>query len=157
MNAATVDLRVRWLGRIEFARALALQEEIVLKKRDDCSVEDQLLGTRARTGLHHWADARSIQFVRRRTDSPWGTGRRAFAASSFRHQSRRPGNLSRAGTANGLSDYRFARNAVRICTNICAGSNNCSLIFSLNTGLLLAGGNRLPEFGSATARSLQSA
>jgi len=43
MNAATVDLHVRWLGRIEFARALALQQEIVLKKRDDCSVEDQLL------------------------------------------------------------------------------------------------------------------
>ena len=43
MNAATVDLHVRWLGRMEFARALALQKEIVLKKRDDCSVEDQLL------------------------------------------------------------------------------------------------------------------
>ncbi len=43
MNAATVDLHVRWLGRMEFARALALQEEIVLKKRDDRSVEDQLL------------------------------------------------------------------------------------------------------------------
>ena len=37
------DLHVRWVGRMEFARALALQEEIVLKKRDDCSVEDQLL------------------------------------------------------------------------------------------------------------------
>jgi lipoyl(octanoyl) transferase len=37
------DLHVCWLGRFEFARALALQEEIVLKKRDDCSVEDQLL------------------------------------------------------------------------------------------------------------------
>jgi len=43
MNAATVDLRVRWLGRMDFARALALQEEIVLKKRNDRSVEDQLL------------------------------------------------------------------------------------------------------------------
>ena len=43
MNSATVDLHVRWLGRMEFARALALQEEIVFKKRDDCSVEDQLL------------------------------------------------------------------------------------------------------------------
>jgi lipoyl(octanoyl) transferase len=43
MNSATVDLHVRWLGRVEFARALALQEEIVLNKRDDCSVEDQLL------------------------------------------------------------------------------------------------------------------
>jgi lipoyl(octanoyl) transferase len=33
----------RWAGRMEFTRALALQEEIVLKKRDDCSLEDQLL------------------------------------------------------------------------------------------------------------------
>ena len=43
MNAAVVGLRVRWLGRMEFQRALALQEEIVLKKREDPSVEDQLL------------------------------------------------------------------------------------------------------------------
>ena len=43
MNAAVVDLRVRWLGRMEFQRALALQEEIVLKKREDPAVEDQLL------------------------------------------------------------------------------------------------------------------
>jgi lipoyl(octanoyl) transferase len=37
------DLRVRWLGRMGFADALALQEEIVVKKRDARSVEDQLL------------------------------------------------------------------------------------------------------------------
>jgi lipoyl(octanoyl) transferase len=43
MTAAVVDLHVRWLGRMEFTRALALQQEIVLKKRDDRSVEDQLL------------------------------------------------------------------------------------------------------------------
>ena len=43
MNAAVADLRVRWLGRMGFKRALALQEEIVLKKREDPSVEDQLL------------------------------------------------------------------------------------------------------------------
>jgi lipoyl(octanoyl) transferase len=43
MNAALVDLRVRWLGRMEFQRALGLQEEIVLKKREDPAVEDQLL------------------------------------------------------------------------------------------------------------------
>jgi lipoyl(octanoyl) transferase len=42
MNRAAVDLCVRWLGRMEFQRALALQEEIVLEKRDDSSVEDQL-------------------------------------------------------------------------------------------------------------------
>ena len=43
MNAAVIDLHVRWIGRMEFARALALQEEIVLKKRHDSSLEDQLL------------------------------------------------------------------------------------------------------------------
>jgi len=43
MNAAVVDLRVRWLGRMEFARALALQEEALSKKRHDSSIEDQLL------------------------------------------------------------------------------------------------------------------
>jgi len=36
-------LRVRWLGRVEFAHALALQEEIVARKRNDASMEDQLL------------------------------------------------------------------------------------------------------------------
>lgn len=38
-----IDLRVRWLGRMEFADALALQEEIVAKKRDDRSLGDELL------------------------------------------------------------------------------------------------------------------
>ena len=36
-------LRVRWLGRMEFGHALALQEELVAKKRNDPSLEDQLL------------------------------------------------------------------------------------------------------------------
>jgi lipoyl(octanoyl) transferase len=35
-------LSVRWLGRMEFASALALQEEIVAKKREDASIADQL-------------------------------------------------------------------------------------------------------------------
>ena len=43
MNLAPLDLRVRWLGRMDFATALALQEEMVLKKRHDSSTEDQLL------------------------------------------------------------------------------------------------------------------
>ena len=38
-----VDLHVHWLGQMKFARALALQEQIVLKKRHDSSVEDELL------------------------------------------------------------------------------------------------------------------
>ena len=37
------DLRVHWLGRTEFAHALALQEELAAKKREDASLEDQLL------------------------------------------------------------------------------------------------------------------
>jgi len=43
MNAAVVDLHVRWLGRTDFANALALQEEIVAKKREDPSHLDELL------------------------------------------------------------------------------------------------------------------
>lgn len=37
------DLNVRWLGRMEFGHALALQEELVAKKRNDPSLEDELL------------------------------------------------------------------------------------------------------------------
>jgi lipoyl(octanoyl) transferase len=37
------DLRVQWLGRMNFADALALQEEIVAKKREDPSYPDELL------------------------------------------------------------------------------------------------------------------
>ena len=36
-------LNVRWLGRMEFARSLGLQEEIVAKKRADPSHPDELL------------------------------------------------------------------------------------------------------------------
>jgi lipoyl(octanoyl) transferase len=36
-------LRVRWLGRMEFGDALASQEKIVTKKRDDPSSEDEFL------------------------------------------------------------------------------------------------------------------
>src|SRR6266705_2405346 len=37
------DLRVRWLGRMEFARSLGLQEEIVARKRADPSRPDEVL------------------------------------------------------------------------------------------------------------------
>jgi lipoyl(octanoyl) transferase len=37
------NLQVRWLGRTDFANALALQEEIVAKKREDPSRLDELL------------------------------------------------------------------------------------------------------------------
>jgi lipoyl(octanoyl) transferase len=43
MNARVVDLKVHWLGRTDFANALALQEEIVAKKREDPSHLDELL------------------------------------------------------------------------------------------------------------------
>jgi lipoyl(octanoyl) transferase len=43
MNEAMADLRVRWLGRMNFADALALQEELLAQKRDDRSLEDELL------------------------------------------------------------------------------------------------------------------
>jgi lipoyl(octanoyl) transferase len=43
MSAAVIDLRVPWLGRMEFARALTLQEKIVAKKREDPSSSDELL------------------------------------------------------------------------------------------------------------------
>ncbi len=37
------DLRVRWLGRMNFADALTLQEELVASKRENHSVADELL------------------------------------------------------------------------------------------------------------------
>jgi lipoyl(octanoyl) transferase len=43
MSAAVIDLRVHWLGRKDFASALALQEKIVAAKREDPSQLDELL------------------------------------------------------------------------------------------------------------------
>ena len=43
MNAAVIDLHVHWLGRKDFASALALQEKIVAAKREDPSQLDELL------------------------------------------------------------------------------------------------------------------
>jgi lipoyl(octanoyl) transferase len=42
-TTARPNLHVRWLGRTEFAHALALQEELAAKKREEASLEDQLL------------------------------------------------------------------------------------------------------------------
>jgi lipoyl(octanoyl) transferase len=42
-TSARPSLHVRWLGQTEFAHALALQEELAAKKREDPSLEDQLL------------------------------------------------------------------------------------------------------------------
>jgi lipoyl(octanoyl) transferase len=38
-----VDLKIRWLGRIKFADALGLQEEIVARKREDLDLADEVL------------------------------------------------------------------------------------------------------------------
>jgi lipoyl(octanoyl) transferase len=43
MNAAVADLHVRWLGRVDFAHALGLQEEIVARKQTDRAFDDQML------------------------------------------------------------------------------------------------------------------
>jgi lipoyl(octanoyl) transferase len=40
---AISGFRVRWFGRMEFTSALALQEEVVAKKRKDRSLSDELL------------------------------------------------------------------------------------------------------------------
>ena len=40
MNA---DLRVQWLGRIEFGKAFALQDQLVARKQNDNSLGDELL------------------------------------------------------------------------------------------------------------------
>jgi lipoyl(octanoyl) transferase len=37
------ELRVRWLGRIDFASALAMQEELVARKREDLDAPDEIL------------------------------------------------------------------------------------------------------------------
>ena len=42
-SVASLSLRTRWLGRIGFAEALAVQEEIVARKREDHSLGDELL------------------------------------------------------------------------------------------------------------------
>ncbi|HEV2965622.1 MAG TPA: lipoyl(octanoyl) transferase LipB [Chthoniobacterales bacterium] len=38
-----VDLRISWLGRVEFSDALALQEDIVARKREDSDAADEIL------------------------------------------------------------------------------------------------------------------
>jgi lipoyl(octanoyl) transferase len=42
-SGVTSELRIKWLGRINFADALALQEEIVARKRQDPDVPDEIL------------------------------------------------------------------------------------------------------------------
>src|SRR5213080_3286648 len=42
-SGVTSDLRISWLGRVNFADALALQEEIVARKREDRDAADEVL------------------------------------------------------------------------------------------------------------------
>src|SRR4029077_5186995 len=37
------DLRVSWLGRVDFADALALQEDVVARQREDHDLADEIL------------------------------------------------------------------------------------------------------------------
>jgi len=99
-TTARPNLHVRWLGRTEFAHALALQEELAAKKREDASLEDQLLL------LEH----EPVYTIGRTPDrsSLWRIRQRAFAASSLFDQPRRTSDVSRAGPIDGLSDYRPA-------------------------------------------------
>jgi len=39
----TEDFKIRWLGRMNFAEALALQEELVARKREDLDAPDEIL------------------------------------------------------------------------------------------------------------------
>ena len=91
-------LNVRWLGRMEFAHALALQEELVAKKREDASLEDHLLL------LEH----EPVYTIGRTPDRSSLLGQRAFAASALFDQPRRASDISRAGPIDGLSHYRSA-------------------------------------------------
>jgi len=38
-----IELRISWLGRVSFADALALQEDIVARKREDLATKDEVL------------------------------------------------------------------------------------------------------------------
>src|SRR5438552_9547555 len=42
-SGVTSDLRISWLGQIKFADALALQEDIVARKREDRAAADEVL------------------------------------------------------------------------------------------------------------------
>src|SRR5881398_3312652 len=42
-SGVTSDLRISWLGQIKFPDALALQEDIVARKREDRALADKIL------------------------------------------------------------------------------------------------------------------
>ena len=77
-----------------------------MKKRNDPSVEDQLLLLEHEPvyTIGRTPDRSSLSATGRIRDGEVGS--RAFAISFFRHQPRRPGHLSRTRTTNGLSHHR---------------------------------------------------
>ena len=84
-----------------------LQEEIVAKKREDPSLEDQLLLLEHEPvyTIGRTPDRSSLSATGR---SSWRIRQRAFAASALFDQPRRAGDVSRAGPIDGLSHYRPA-------------------------------------------------
>ena len=92
------DLEVRWLGRMEFPRCARFAGRIRRKKTNDHSLGDELLLLEHEPVYTIGRNAGSIQPARRD----------AFAASAVSDQSRRPGHLSRSGSADRISDYRSA-------------------------------------------------
>ena len=50
-------LNVRWLGRMEFARALALAGRTCCEKKGGRVAGRSAASSRTRTGLHNWAHA----------------------------------------------------------------------------------------------------
>ena len=91
-------LSVRWLGRMDFPDALALQEKIVAQKREDRGWEDELLLLEHEPVYTIGRTPNSIQLVRRG----------ALAVSALLDQSRWTGDLSRAGPIDRISHCRFA-------------------------------------------------
>ena len=140
------NLHMRWLDRMEFARALAMQDEIVAKKRNDPLFEDQLLL------LEH----EPVYTIGRTPDRSSLLGSAHLPHPLF--------SINRGGQATyhgpgQLMGYPIIdlRQSARIYTNICAGWSNCSSIFSPTTTLPRSDANRSREFGSKIARSLRSA
>jgi len=146
MNVAACPLGVRWLGRVEFAHALVLQEEIVTRKRNDASLEDQLLL------LEH----EPVYTIGRTPDqsSLSGPGSRPtrdgeLGAAHLPHPLfaiNRGGQATYHGPGQ-LMGYPIIAGAAMICINICAGSSSCSLKYWPRTALPRRDANRSRAFG----------
>ena len=63
MNPSSADLNVRWLGRMEFAHALAVAGRNCGEKTEGHFARRSIASSRTRTGLHNWPHPGSIQLV----------------------------------------------------------------------------------------------